>query len=259
MLQVLQSCAPNPPEWIRRCLRSVQQWAQQHGHPHQYIEDQLFEFLPDELRSKCLPRHRLIATDIARLRWCEQALTEGADAVLWLDADTLMLDENWQPPEADYAVGREIWVQPKGTGWRSYKKVHNAALLFRRGNAFLPYYRHAAEQIVRAHQGRHMVPHLVGPKLLTALHNIAAHPVMEEAALLSPWTIQDWFAGTGPALETFLRDSVAAPALINLCQSSVANGELSDEQMLQAIGGRDSTTPMRILCAHNMRRHPLWK
>ena len=64
VLQVLQSCAPNPPEWIRRCLRSVQQWAQQHGHPHQYIEDQLFEFLPDELRSKCLPRHRLIATDI---------------------------------------------------------------------------------------------------------------------------------------------------------------------------------------------------
>lgn len=236
-LQVLQSSAPHPPEWVQRCLQSVRQWAQLHGHTHQCIEDKLFDFLPDDLRSKCLPRHRLIATDIARLRWCEHALAEGAEAVLWLDSDTLILDRSWQPPEANYAVGREVWVQPKDAGWRSYKKVHNAALLFCRGNAFLPYYRHAAEQIVHAHQGRHMVPHLVGPKLLTALHNFAAHPVMEEAALLSPWTIQDWLAGHGPSLDTFLRDTVAVPALINLCQSSVANGELSDEQMLKAVTG----------------------
>lgn len=235
-LQVLQSSAPNPPEWIQRCLQSVQQWAQHHGHSYKFIEDELFDFLPDELRSKCLPKHRLIATDIARLRWCEQQLADGADAVLWLDADTLVLDVSWQPPDCDYAVGREVWVQPKGKGWRSYVKVHNAALLFRHGNAFLPYYRQAAEQIVRAHSGRHMVPHLVGPKLLTALHNIAAHPVMEEAALLSPWVIQDWLGNGGPALELFQAQSPAAPALVNLCQSSTDQGLLSSDQMMQAIG-----------------------
>lgn len=245
MLQVLQSCAPNPASWIQICLDSVKRWAADQEYRYTLIGDTLFDFLPTDLAAKCLPDHRLIATDIARLRWCEVALAEGADAVLWLDADTLILDKNWQPPEFDYAVGREVWVQPKGAGWRSYKKVHNAALLFHRGNAFLPYYHHAAEQIVRAHQGRHMVPHLVGPKLLTALHNIAAHPVMEEAALLSPWTIRDWIAGTGPALETFLRDSAATPALINLCTSSVANGELTDEQMLQAVGGTDPIKLMR--------------
>lgn len=234
-LLVLQSAPAERADWLQACLDSVDQWAAAQGYRRELIGDALFDFLPADLAAKCLPNHRLIATDIARLRWCERALADGADAVLWLDADTQMLNRHWQPPAHNYAVGREVWVQPKGHGWRSYKKVHNAALLFRRGNAFLPYYRHAAEQIVRAHQGRHMVPHLVGPKLLTALHNIAAHPVMEEAALLSPWVIQDWLTGNGPSLETFQRDSSAAPALLNLCQSSVVNGELSDEQMLQAV------------------------
>lgn len=230
-LQVLQSSAPNPPEWIQRCLQSVQQWAQHHGHSYKFIEDELFDFLADELRSKCLPKHRLIATDIARLRWCEQQLADGADAVLWLDADTLVLDVRWQPPDYDYAVGREVWVQPKGKGWRSYVKVHNAALLFRHGNAFLPYYRRAAEQIVRAHSGRHMVPHLVGPKLLTALHNIAAHPVMEEAALLSPWVIRDWLGRGGPALQQFRTQSPATPRLANLCASSIETEALKPQDL----------------------------
>lgn len=139
--------------------------------------------------------------------------------MVWFDADVLMIDPDaFAVPEDPYAVGREVWVQRDGRRWRCYVKVHNAFLLFRAGNPFLAFYRHAAEQIVRAHAGA-MAPQIVGPKLLTALHNLVAIPVAERAAMLSPAVARDVLAGQGPALDLFRARSTAAPACVNLCAS----------------------------------------
>ena len=113
---------------------------------------------------------------------------------------------------------------------RSYVKVHNAFLQFRAGNPFLAFYRHAAERVVRAHETGHMVPQIVGPKLLTVLHNLVGCPVVEEAAMLSPAVARDVVAGGGAALNEFRRRSPCRPAALNHCGSLLAR-ELGEAEV----------------------------
>lgn len=230
---VLQSHRrPLPGRWLERCLASVQDWAAQQGYHYRFEDDTLLARLPADLRERTR-RQPVIATDLARLAALQAALDEGFDPVVWLDADTLVLcPAALRLPEEPYALGREVWVQVRDGRLRTYVKVHNAFLMFRRGNPFLDFYRHAAERIVRAHQGT-MVPQLVGPKLLSALHNLIGCPVVEEAAMLSPAVAADVLAGGGPALEVFRRRSPAEPAAVNLCGSLV--GRDTDEAQQEAL------------------------
>jgi hypothetical protein len=66
-----------------------------------------------------------------------------------------------------------------------------------------------------------MVPQLIGPKLLTALHNLIGCPVVEAAAMLSPAVEADLVDGDGAALALLRRHSLAAPAGANLSASTV--------------------------------------
>jgi hypothetical protein len=65
---------------------------------------------------------------------------------------------------------------------RAYVKVRNAFLMFRKGNHFLDFYTATAQRLLRLNQGS-MPPQFIGPKLLTALHNVAICPVMETAGM----------------------------------------------------------------------------
>jgi hypothetical protein len=139
----------------------------------------------------------------------------------WLDADVLVIDPaGWTLPDSDFALGREVWIRRDGNRVRDFVKVHNAFLMFRADNPFLDFYRFAAERIVLAHRGA-MAPQLVGPKLLSALHNLASCPVDERAAMLPPAVAEDVLAGGGTALARFRARSRAAPAALNLCGSLV--------------------------------------
>lgn len=230
---VLQSQRmPLPASWLARCLESVRGWAAYHGFDYRFEDDALFRHLPADLAARTGPQP-VIAADLARLAALQAALDEGYATVVWLDADTLV----FQPaalrlPDAAYCLGREVWVQRQSGRLRAYVKVHNAFLLFRAGNPFLAFYRHAAERIVGAHTGP-MVPQLVGPKLLTALHNLIGCPVAERAAMLSPLVAADLLTGGGPALDLFRERSVATPAAFNLCASLVGR-ELA-ETALEAV------------------------
>lgn len=236
MVTVLQSHAPDPPAWVRQCLASVARWARDRGYRHVVEGDALFDRLDASLRDKTRDQP-VVASDLARLAWMDTELANGAPAVLWLDADTLICDPSrFRLPTADHALGREVWVQHDARGrLRSYIKVHNAAMLFAPTNPWLRFYRHAAEHIVRTHADGPMVAQLVGPKLLTALHNLVPAPVMEHAGVLSPLVIADVLAGGGPALDRLRRDSMTAPAAVNLCASSVRADALTDRQMTDLI------------------------
>jgi hypothetical protein len=111
-----------------------------------------------------------------------------------------------------------VWVQASAGRQRAYVKVHNAYLSFDQDNPFLDFYLHAAEQLLRVHQGP-MVPQLIGPKLLTALHNLVACPVQESAGMLSPLVAADLMAGGGRALDLYRKRSTVLPAAVNLCAS----------------------------------------
>jgi hypothetical protein len=226
---------PLPCTWLRRCLDSVAAWAHQNRYDYRYLGDEIFAPLDRELLAKTHIQ-RVIASDLARLVSLQQGLAEGFDRVVWCDADFLIFDAaRFVLPDDDFALGREVWVQhDRQHRLRSFVKVHNAFLMFRRGNHFLDFYQDSAERLLRLNQGS-MPPQFIGPKLLTALHNIVQCPVMESAAMLSPMVIRDRLAGQGEALRLFQKKSSVAPAGANLSSSLTRSEGPGDHDMNRLI------------------------
>lgn len=221
---------PLPHAWLGRCLDSVTGWADANGFEYRFLGDEVFDLLAPPLRGR-LGTRPVIASDLARLRLLQRGLDEGYRRVIWCDADLLIFrPTDFEPGCEDFALGREVWIQRDESGaLRSYFRVHNAFLMFARGNSLLDFYAATAERLLRLNQGA-MPPQFIGPKLLAALHNIAHFPVVESAAMLSPMVIRDLLAGGGDALELFREKSVSPPAAANLCASlTAAEGFGADE------------------------------
>ena len=221
---------PLPAHWYPPCLDSVRSWAGEQNFTYRFVGDELFDPLPDDILQRTVDR-TVVATDLARLYALREGLREGFAAVVWCDADVLIIrPDRLKLPDDAYALGREVWVQGPPDDLRAYVKVHNAFLLFRQGNSFLEFYLDTALKLIRAHQGP-MVPQLIGPKLLTAIHNVIGCPVFESFAVLSPLVVRDLLSGGASALKLFQRRNSVTPAAVNLCGSMVANGELTDEEI----------------------------
>jgi hypothetical protein len=178
----------------------------------------------------------VVATDLARLYELQNGLQQGYQTVVWCDADFLIFDpEQFTMPETDFALGREVWVQQDaGKRLRAYRKVHNAFLMFRRGNGFLDFYTDSAERLLRLNSGP-MPPQFIGPKLLTALHNITVCPVLESAGMLSPLVIKDLLKGGGKALDFFRQKSTEPIYAANLSASLVEREMIDDASMQRLI------------------------
>ena len=234
---VLQSHRqPLPFPWIQTCLNSVRQWAVYNSFDYQFVGDELFESMPDTLLQKTADQ-RVIATDLARLYALQSGLQRGYQTVIWCDADFLIFSPNELVlPRADFALGREVWIQLVSQNrLRAYSKVHNAFLMFNRGNTFLDFYADTAERLLRQNTGR-MPPQFIGPKLLTALHNIVNCPVLESAGMLSPIVIKDLISGQdGPALELFRKNSPAEICAANLSSSLTQKESINNAEMAQLI------------------------
>ena len=80
------------------------------------------------------------------------------------------------------------------------------------------------------HEGR-FVPQFIGPKLLTALHNIVHFDVVENVGMLSPAVVKDLVAGQGDCLDLFNKRAPVSLAAVNLCSSLAVQGSLLDTQM----------------------------
>ena len=226
---------PLPYAWLRFCLDTVADWARENDFDYQFVGDELFDPVEPELLEKIGDR-RVIATDIARLQLLRQGLANGYECVVWCDADFLIFDPgNFDLPRGDCAFGREIWVQRDDRGGlRAYPKLHNAFLLFRRGNPVLDFYLDTAQRLLRLNQGG-MPPQFIGPKLLTALHNIACFPVFDRAGMLSPPVMRDILSGGGPALDLFLQKSPCPPAAANLSSSLIEAESFTQAEMATLI------------------------
>ncbi len=216
-------------------MDSVRIWAALNRFDYRFIGDELF----DPLDANTLQRTKkqiVIATDLARLVQIQQALVRGYQTVIWCDADFLVFHpQGFELANASYALGREVWVQENEKGrLRAYVRVHNAFLMFRQGNPFLAFYLDTAQRLLKLNTGR-MPPQFIGPKLLSALHNICQCPVQETAAMLSPLLIKGMLQNESAPLELLRKHSQQLPAAGNLCSSSVDNGELSSEEMQRLI------------------------
>ena len=228
---------PLPAPWYERCLDSVRSWAAEAGFSYRYLGDELFEPLTPVLLAKLAGRS-MVAADLGRLLALERGLDDGYQRVVWIDADVLMLPgTRLRLPDAGAAFGREVWVQQQeGRGLRVHTKIHNAVMMFAAGDPVLPFYRYAAERILRRHAGP-PVPQLIGPKLLSLLHNAIQFEVIEQAGMLSPAVAVDLLeGGSGDALELFVENSAELPSALNLCGSMVGGDGLGNDQMALLVG-----------------------
>ena len=229
---IIQSYRPSLPyQWIEYCLKSVRDWCKTNNYEYRFIGDELFNAIPENIRNKT-QNQKVIATDLARLLILKEALAENYQTAIWLDADFLIFNPiNFVIPDWSYAVGREVWIQhDKNSKLKAYKKVHNAFLMFRQDNPFLEFYANTAERLLLQNKGT-IPPQFIGPKLLTALHNIALLPVIETAGMLSPMVIKDIVKGKGPALDLFIQHSPQPVTAANLCISSCNRNDVTDMEM----------------------------
>ncbi len=231
---IIQShCKPLPYLWLQRCMDSVSSWSEFMGFEYLFISDEIFELLPDSLLQKTALQ-KVIATDLARLYAIRNSLAQGYQTVVWIDADFYIFNpKQFILPDSSYAVGREVWIQQDKRGQlKTYKKVHNAFLMFRQGNPFLEFYLHTAEKLLLQNTGE-VPPQFIGPKLLTAIHNICQLPVLETAGMLSPLVLKDILNGQGDALSRFRQQSPAPICAANLCSSLTKESALETQHMFQ--------------------------
>jgi hypothetical protein len=107
-------------------------------------------------------------------------------------------------------------------------------MMFRKGNTFLDFYTESAERLLSENTDR-MPPQFIGPKLLTALHNIVICPVMETAGMLSPMVIKDIIRGQGYVLDLFRKNSPTHICAANLSSSLTQQECISDTDMVRLI------------------------
>ena len=88
--------------------------------------------------------------------------------------------------------------------------------------------------MIRKHNGP-FAPQFLGPKFLTAIHNIVPCPVVESAGMLSPLVIKDLLNGSGPFLDLLLEHMRHPITAANLCGSLTANGEMSDGEVSDVV------------------------
>ena len=242
LTRVVQShTQPLPHAWLATCMQSVKNWAAQNKFDYKFIDDQLFDHVPVNLLEKT-KKQPVVATDLARLKILQEILAGEYETAIWCDADFFIFaPKKFKLPAENYALGREVWIQQdkkNNQKLTTHVKVHNAFLMFRRGNPFLNFYTDTAEKLLSRVKGP-MPPQFIGPKLLTAIHNIAQCPVLETAGMLSPLVIKDIARQGGPALDLFTRQSPHPIAAANLCHSLYARGDLNDAEIEQCIASLD--------------------
>lgn len=234
---VYQSHKPEGgPDWIRRCLDSVRDWAHMRGFDYRFVGDEIFDRVPDWYREKAANRIPVI-TDLGRLLLARDFLAQGYERTVWLDADVLVFDPDGLDigVTEEYAFGAEIWIQQEPSGrMRAHRNVHNAISVFTAGNSFLEFYIHACLSVIGRLEGG-TPPQIVGPKLLTALHNIIGFPLITDVGMLSPLVLRDIAAGSGPALDLLKEQTPGPLAAANLCSSLVGTARdgvaVTDELM----------------------------
>ena len=186
------------------------------------------DLLPDGFTVKCSNRIPMMI-DLARLLTIRQLFEEGAEQVIWFDADVLIfspehLDLDLTPEQV---VGREIWVSKTKAGrWKANRHVHNTVLSFRRTSPILDSLIFATQRIIRQLKAT-ASPQLVGPKLFSHIHSLVNLHVWEEAGILSPGVMSNFINEGGPALHCHLRKQTKPALAANLCYSLV-NKKIDD-------------------------------
>ncbi|MBI5279049.1 MAG: hypothetical protein HY854_21620 [Burkholderiales bacterium] len=207
------------PGWITTCMQTVRDWAAAKGFEYRFIDDTLFDRVPQWLRDKAAGEICPQA-DIARLVVARELLKEGFERTVWVDADMLVF-----APEhigvgitAGFACSPEAWVKPAPDGRpHLIKRVNNSMLAFHHRNVHLEFLLDACLRLARA---RPKIGKLdLGTVPLTRLYETFPFPLLKGVGMFSPAVMRDIAQGTGPFLDFYAKQLHAPIGCANLCAS----------------------------------------
>lgn len=215
------------PHWITRCLESVRGWAALRGHHYRFFDDGIFDLVPAWYRTAVQGRP-LPMSDLARLLAARVLLAEGADRVVWIDADIFVFDPQSLDPATDsgFAVCPEVWITKQWGNPVGERRMNNAAMVFDRGNAFLDFYVHATQARVRS-RASGLSDWIGGPEFLTPLDAILPLPRVDGVGLFSPLVMHGIANDEAKWVQRYAQDFGRRVSAANLCGS--AYGKIVDD------------------------------
>ncbi len=237
---ILQSSAPDAPQWVRECMHSVELWCEQKGYQYAHFGDSIFSFVPEFTH----PFTKVQRSDLARLRLMEAHLClNHYDAVYWLDADFLIWNiyefDLPRPVPGSVVCAREAYHTPVSItlllnnsvmGFCRREDAHTLAVLTE--NALNPW----KDKTVTP-------PHIVaGPLVISRLRFPLRRIIAKQAGCFSDFTISrilgPWLAGRAHLWWLSLASGATLKGA-NLCSSRKVDGATMEALVADMIHGED--------------------
>ncbi|MGQ0801444.1 MAG: hypothetical protein ACT4NL_15205 [Pseudomarimonas sp.] len=209
----------NVPNWIHRCMHTVEAWARSRGFEYRFVDDRLFDYVPDWFKEKCRP-HLCPITDLARLKLARELLQEGFERTVWVDADMLIVAPERLSVDvgSQFAYCHEVWTYADETGQATIShRVNNSISVFVKGNAYLDFFIDACEQTARSLTQMGKLD--ASTRFLTELHAILPFPILFNVGIVSPALMADIVNGSAHFLPIYAQQLRAPIAAANLCAS----------------------------------------
>lgn len=208
------------PNWMQRCMTSVEQWSGLQGYSYKRLGDEFFDVVPGWFRERSTQSH-LPSTDLARLLWISAFLKDEWERVIWFDADVLIFNPEAMRIEcrAPEMMCYEVWLREKpneplqpGIG------VNNCTMSFTRESSFLEFYIQSCLRIAKQDPDGPSRNRL-GPGLLKWVHRGTMLELIRTVAMFSPYMIRQIADGKKEAIRLYAEHWQGEIHAANLCSS----------------------------------------
>jgi hypothetical protein len=233
---VIQSYrASDVPEWIARCLDSVQTWAAAQGFDYQLAGDDSFRLCGEDYLARVGGNVRSI-TNLSRLILVKQAHAGGYDRAIWLDADFFVC-----APEqfridlvSRYAFARETWVwRMDAQFWGVTAGVNNSVFACMAAEPDLDFLISTVRHIALHRPVE--TNYQLGGDLIKGLRASLDFQLIDNVGMFSPDIVRALARGDAPVLPAQARFHQTPVHAANLCAGAHYSPPVEEAEVLGAI------------------------
>lgn len=207
------------PDYVSACLASVKAWATERGFAYRFVDDELFDGVPEWFKEKANVHMESIA-DVARLLEAKRLLSAEFGRVIWVDADVLIFNRVLfsVPFVASYNYCRETWLDLDESGQSgTLHRVNNCVCGFT--EAALD---HIDDYVGECYRLASNVDSLssgleVGTDILSSRFRMAEH--ITQVGIASPLVIHALLYGKLSLLRQYAIRNAGPIYAINMCNS----------------------------------------
>lgn len=208
------------PSWITRCMDSVRQWALSQGWDYLVLDDRFLDLPPGWVRERC-GRNLYAVTDVARLIWAQDVLSDYYERVIWVDADVLVLDSGGLARHVaavqEHGFARELFLRVTGNRTEPQWGLNNALMVFDRHVPVLADYLRICLERLEGYPDGEVPRTAMGPTLLQQLDTSRHLHRIEGVGLFTPAMLEPFAAGRDALMRLYLSHCAVPPAAANLC------------------------------------------